>query len=133
MSTKKGFTLVETLIVISILAVLAAMIIPRFTGQDERGYIAEAVGMLSAIRQAEASYRLENSSYASDPALLDVDVSSSTKFTYTITATSTPSFTAQAKRVDGKCKDRTITLNDAGTYGGDHPYGPTAGSGACNS
>jgi len=49
---KKGFTLVEILIVIVILAVLASMILPRLTAQPETGYIAEAQNVLGFVRSA---------------------------------------------------------------------------------
>ena len=55
---KKGFTLTEVLVVVVILGILAGLILPRFFGQSERAVVSEAVGMLSAVRQAEASYFL---------------------------------------------------------------------------
>ncbi len=49
---KRGFTLIEILIVVVILAILAAMILPRMIMQTENGYIAEAQQNLGAIRSA---------------------------------------------------------------------------------
>jgi len=129
---KKGFTLTEILIVVIILAVLAALVLPRFMAQDERGIVAEAVGMLSAIRQGEAAYLLENAAYTSDLAKLDIDTSPATKFSYSITSASETAFTAQATRLDGKCAGKTVTLTQAGIFAGDHPFGPTPGTGTCS-
>ena len=133
MNLKKGFTLTEILIVVVIIGILAALALPRFMRQDERGIVAEAVAMLSAIRQAEESYRLENSvtTYATDLSAtgpLGVDVSSSTKFTYAVDGTSG---TATATRTPaGACTSTdfgscTITLTSAGVWGGTHPFRPT--------
>lgn len=49
----KGFTLLEFLIVIVIIAVLAAIVFPRYFGQVHRAKEAEAVQSLGAIRSAE--------------------------------------------------------------------------------
>ena len=51
-----GFTLVELLIVIIIVAILAAMIVPRFLAQPERAVVAEANTMLGALSRAENTY-----------------------------------------------------------------------------
>ena len=132
---EKGFTLVELLIVVVIVGLLAAIIIPKFLGQPERGVVSEAVTMLSAIRQAEASYYLAQSTpaYTSNLTDLDLDTTTSTQFTYTIVGGST--FTATATRVDDPnstqdCPTKTITLTDAGVWGGTHPYGPKPNPGA---
>lgn len=48
---KKGFTLVEVLIVVVIIAVLASLILPRMLGQSPRAKAAEAFHMIGAIRR----------------------------------------------------------------------------------
>jgi MSHA pilin protein MshA len=55
MKKQKGFTLIEILIVVVILAVLAAMILPRFMSQSENAYIAEAQQVLGVLRRAQAN------------------------------------------------------------------------------
>jgi len=59
----KGFTLAELLIVIVILGILGGIALPKFFPQAEKGRVAEAVGMLSAIRMGEEAYKLENGVY----------------------------------------------------------------------
>lgn len=130
MNMKKGFTMTEVLVVTVILAVMATLIVPRFFGQSERGAVAEAVAHLSALRQAEASYKLENPTLAyatdltSETGPLDLEVTS-TKFTYTVDAT-TGAVTA-TRHNDGTIFDhKTIILNMDGTWAaGTHPYTPT--------
>lgn len=54
---KKGFTLIEVLIVVVIIAVLAALILPRFMNQAERAVIAEAQQILGAMRRGELNWQ----------------------------------------------------------------------------
>lgn len=56
MKRMRGFTLIEILIVVVILAVLAAMILPRFVSQSENAYIAEAQQQLGVLRRGIANY-----------------------------------------------------------------------------
>ncbi len=53
MKNIKGFTLIELLIVVIIIAILAALFLPRFLSQPERAYIAEAQQQLGALRRAQ--------------------------------------------------------------------------------
>ncbi len=53
---KKGFTLVELLIVVVIIAIMGTLILPLFTGQTEKARTTEALAMLSAIRRAQMRY-----------------------------------------------------------------------------
>ncbi|HNX68134.1 MAG TPA: prepilin-type N-terminal cleavage/methylation domain-containing protein [Candidatus Omnitrophota bacterium] len=52
----KGFTLIEVLIVVVIIAVLASLILPRMTSQTGRAVIAEGTQMLGVIRRAQITY-----------------------------------------------------------------------------
>jgi prepilin-type N-terminal cleavage/methylation domain-containing protein len=49
---RKGFTLIEILIVVVILAILASMILPRMMGQIERGEAGEAFQWIGVLRRA---------------------------------------------------------------------------------
>jgi prepilin-type N-terminal cleavage/methylation domain-containing protein len=62
-SNKKGYTLVEILVVVVIIGVMASLIMPRLTGQTEKARVAEAVNILSAMRRGQEAYFNENSDY----------------------------------------------------------------------
>ena len=53
---KKGFTLVELLIVMAVVAILVAIIIPSFKGMQEEGWITKAEQELQTLQTAVESY-----------------------------------------------------------------------------
>ncbi len=53
---KKGFTLVEVLIVVVIIAILASLIVPRMLMQTEKAKAAEALQIAGAIKRAADRY-----------------------------------------------------------------------------
>lgn len=65
-----GFTLIELLVVIVIIGILAAVAIPVFLSQRQRGADAAAKADLRQIAQSEESYLVDKGSYATLPVLL---------------------------------------------------------------
>jgi prepilin-type N-terminal cleavage/methylation domain-containing protein len=70
---QKGFTLVEILIVVVILAILAAMILPRIINRPETAYITEAERTMGTLRRAYISY-LNLANVVSGPVIGDATV-----------------------------------------------------------
>ncbi len=61
---KKGFTLIEMLVVVLIIAILAAIALPQYRKATEKTIIAEAVENLRVIAQANQRYYMATGSYA---------------------------------------------------------------------
>lgn len=68
LSKSAGFSLVELMIVVAIMAILAAIAIPSFLRFSMRAKTAEATSNLAAIRTAQESYRAEEDTYLECPA-----------------------------------------------------------------
>ncbi len=59
MSMKKGFTLVEILVVLVIIGILVALALPNFTTTKEKTLDREAKATLALMRAAERIYKME--------------------------------------------------------------------------
>lgn len=98
---KKGFTLVELMIVIVIISVLAAVAVPIYQNNVKKARMAEADATLGTIRTQLRIYQAENLTYpvaatATDVADLDIQITaaeltgtnfSASDYTYIGTAT----------------------------------------------
>ncbi len=60
---KKGFTIVELLIVIAVLSILAMIAVPVYIGQQKRAARTEAYANLQNLRLLEEQYYAENGCY----------------------------------------------------------------------
>ena len=66
MSTIKGFTLVEIMIVVAILGIISAIAVPSYMEYVKKGKRADAKVELLRIAQLQESYFVEQLSYAKD-------------------------------------------------------------------
>lgn len=121
---QKGFTLVEILIVVVILAILASLILPRLLSQPERAVIAEAQQMLGTLRRAQQT-RMDvtgSSSYLSiscasanctdsNLSVLGINSINNSKFGYSCSGTS-----CTATRLSGSYANANVTLSDSGSF-----------------
>ena len=119
---KKGFTLLELLIVVVVLAVLAGLALPQYIKTVARSKEAEGWQVMATVRSAEMRYYAEWENYVNQTNfdLLDItDVNSPPQryFGYTV-AIALPTFTITADPSTGTkpCAGcRTLTLDDQGT------------------
>ena len=117
---KKGFTLIELITVVIIIAIMAALAMPQYTRFIERAHGTTAKNALNMIRKAEATYFILESQYTSNMTALAVEVPeilrliTSLEWNYTITTPSNSTFTAAAKRLKGAYSNSYMNITDDG-------------------
>ncbi len=125
---KEGFTMVEVLVTITILAVAAAIAIPNFSKAKFSSRKNEAITYLRGIRTAEKMYWAKWKTYVacSDAAAirgtlgLEIQLAG---YTYAVTAPTSTTFEAKATR---NSDDQTLILNQDGTWSGNNTPLPTS-------
>ena len=65
LNKQQGFTLIEVLVVITILTILAALIVPRIMDRPDQARVVAATNDIRAIESALYLYRLDNGVYPS--------------------------------------------------------------------
>ncbi|MEI6438473.1 MAG: prepilin-type N-terminal cleavage/methylation domain-containing protein [Candidatus Omnitrophota bacterium] len=70
----KGFTILEILVVISVIAILIGIAVPRFKGMQDAANIIKVKSELKTIQSAMESYKNNHTSYPSTLAALETAV-----------------------------------------------------------
>jgi len=134
--TGQGFTLIELMVVVAIVAILAAIAIPNYTSYIQRSRIITATSGLGDFRVRMEQFYLDNRTYRSnanacgiaDPPLVGsmpfaINCVAATANTYVVTATGQAAANMQAfsYSIDQSGVKRTVTLPGnwvgAGTVG----------------
>ena len=118
-TNRKGFSLIELLIVVVIIGILAAIAIPKFANTKEKAYIAQMKSDLKNLASAQESYFSDKNTYAS---IADIQLAPYSWVvsggTANVTATGTASASGwSATLVDARVATPTATKN-CGIYAG---------------
>lgn len=63
---EQGFTLIEMLLVLVILATLAAIVIPKFAGRSQQAKVTQAISQIGSFKLALDTFEVDNGYYPRD-------------------------------------------------------------------
>jgi prepilin-type N-terminal cleavage/methylation domain-containing protein len=123
---KTGFTLIEAIITILILAILATIAAPRFTHMIENQRAATASMTLRNVFQSQRRYFIDHDAFTSAPGDLDVDFTAPEGFSFTV-------LNIDDNRIAGLQRDPspdyTLFINSAGEIWCDGAFCPNISTG----
>lgn len=126
MKHEKGFTLIELMIVVAIVAIISSIAIPQYKQYVIRGKRSAVQAFMMDVANREKQYLLDARVYTIDTMTTAGSLANLTmtappevyrNYGITITVTATPSFLISAAPVAGstQASDGTQTLDDSGT------------------
>ena len=80
MSNRKGFTLVELLVVVAIIGILAAIAVPKFANANNSAKVAKIQADLRTIDSASAIYNAKEGAYPTAAQIIDATKGTLTTF-----------------------------------------------------
>ncbi|MBI2383662.1 MAG: type IV pilin protein [Gammaproteobacteria bacterium] len=92
-SAGKGFTLIELMIAIAIIAILATLAIPSYSQYVRKSRRADAIATLLELQIRQEKWRANNSTYGTTA---DMNVPTSSYYTYTVENPAATTYTLKA-------------------------------------
>jgi type IV pilus assembly protein PilE len=110
----RGFTLIELMVAVAVVAILAMIAIPAYTAQMIKGRRSSAEAVLLDIAQRQQQYFLDSRAYAPDWATVGTTIPVNVSAYYLIKtapgAGLPPTFTATATPLPGTAQAGDVTL-----------------------
>ena len=118
---QQGFTLIEVVVVMAVVAILAAVAIPNYSEYVMRSHRSEAQSFISDVANRQSQFFLDRRSYAATVAALNMTVPAEVATRYTVsiaTVVGPPAgFQVTATPMGPQATDRCglLTIDQAGT------------------
>ena len=118
MKSSKGFTLVELMIVIAVIAILSAIAIPAYNDYLTRGKLAEGIAGLSDGRVKMEQFFLDNKTYVGGPT-----PGQTTNFSFSLDPAPTASTYTIKATGKGSLSSYSYTINESNIKTSNTPWG----------
>lgn len=115
-----GFTLIELMITVAVIAILAAIALPSYTQYVIRSKRSAAQAQMMDIANRQQQFLIANRNYADKTALtasgyaLPSEVASNYSYDVTLSTTGVPGFTLTLTPLGTQASDGALTLNSEG-------------------
>ena len=119
----RGFTLMEVIVVVTMLAILAAIAIPNYSEYIRRGHRSAAQAYLLDLASRQVQFYLDRRVFTNDVAALNLatpaEIASRYNVAIVVTAGPPATFTITATPTGSQTGDRcgNLTINEAGARG----------------
>lgn len=120
MKAQQGFTLIELMIVVVVIALLSAVAIPGYTDYVTRGKLVEGTSALSDARVKMEQFFQDNRTYEGGPA-----PAATTNFTFAASGLSATAYTLTATG-KGSLSAFSYTIDQANTKTSNTPWGTSS-------
>lgn len=118
---RRGFTLIELMIAVAIVAILVAVALPSYQEHVRKSRRAEAQSFLMAVAARQQQFLVDTRAYSGSLADIGVPLPDNVAAAYDITPTATagppPAFSITATPKSGQASERcgTLSIDQAGT------------------